>query len=311
MGMNILIAGGAGFIGSHLVEVLLSRGDRVTVVDNYLTARPDNLDHLAGTTDLRIVRADIVSDPMPEDTYDVVYHLACPASPVDFERLALPIAAANSTGTMRLLDLCGRHDSLFVLASTSECYGDPEVHPQTESYRGKVHTTGPRAVYDEGKRFAEAVTSAAHRSHGVRVRIARIFNIFGPRMRTNDGRVIPTFITQALADEPLTVFGQGSQTRSFCYVDDLVEALVALIKCDYSEPVNLGNPNEVTIARLADEIIVATGSSSTLTHMPSPPDDPQRRCPDITLARKLLGWQPRISRQEGLERTIDYHRHCM
>lgn len=303
--VKLLVAGAAGFLGSHLVDRLLADGHHVIGVDDFITGHEDNLAHLAKESRFELIRAD-VSEPLAARGLDGVFHLASPASPVDY--LLHPIATlkAGSYATHNLLELARRSNARFLLASTSEVYGDPTVHPQRESYWGNVNSVGPRSVYDEAKRYAEAVTMAYHRHHHVDVRIARIFNTYGPRMRPNDGRVVTNFIVQALLGAPLTVYGDGSQTRSFCFVEDEVEGLHQLFMAGDSQPTNIGNPNEFTVRELADLVLEMTGSRSVVDEQPLPQDDPKVRCPDIDRARRVLGWEPRIQLREGLRRTIDF-----
>ena len=311
--MRTLVTGGAGMIGSHLVDALLARGDEVVVADNLLTGRRENLAHLAGRPALTFVETDVCAEPNPLarlGPVDRVYHLASPASPVDFARYPLEILATSAEGTRHALELARRWGAVFVLASTSEVYGDPEQHPQAETYRGNVNPIGPRSCYDEGKRFAESLTMAHWRVHGVDVRIARLFNTYGPRSRPDDGRVVPTFCVQALTGEPLTIFGSGNQTRSLCYVDDTVRGLLALADASNiaGEVVNLGSPEERTVLEIAEIIAGAGGGSCRLERKPLPVDDPSRRCPDIAKARRLLAWAPRVDLATGLERTLAYFR---
>jgi len=308
-----LVAGGAGLLGSHLVDLLLDRGEEVVVIDNLLTGRMENLSHRADHPGLTFVRADLLEPLVPEITdrsFDRVYHLASPASPMHYAAYPIETLLVNSAGTRTLLDLARKNGARFVLASTSEVYGDPAVHPQVETYWGNVNPNGPRSCYDEGKRFGEAISMAHRRTHGTDVRIARIFNTYGPRSDPDDGRVVPALCVQALNGEPLTVFGDGSRTRSFCYVTDLVDGLARLMSVD--EPrervMNIGNPSEVTIGELARVVIDVTGSASTITHHQVPVDDPIRRCPDITIARRELGWEPTTPLREGLIRTLRYFR---
>ena len=306
--MRLLIAGGAGFVGSHLAVELLSCGHEILIVDNLLTGRAANLHRLERANhgprlDVRVMDAcnlHEVSGPL-----DAVLHLASPASPIDYLRFPIETLDAGATVTRRLLDVARQKGARFLLASTSEVYGDPLEHPQTESYWGNVNPVGPRSVYDEAKRFAEALASAYAREYGLTVRIARIFNTYGPHMRIDDGRVIPTFISQALRGEPLSVFGEGSQTRSYCYVDDLVSGLEALLWSDAEGPVNLGSPEEFTVLETAQEVIRLTGSRSVVVHRPLPEDDPQLRRPSIDRARKLLGWEPQTTFRHGLARTVE------
>lgn len=310
-GKTILITGGAGFIGSHLSERLLADGNKVIVVDNLVTGRAENISHLLDNPNFKFIRHNISEHLDLDGKLDWVMHLASPASPVDFEKLAIPILKVGSLGTHNALGLALEKGAKFFLASTSEVYGDPEVHPQPESYLGNVNPIGPRGVYDESKRFAEAITMAYHRKHGIDTRIVRIFNTYGPRMRTDDGRVVCSLISQAVANEPLTIFGDGSQTRSFQYVDDLVEGFIRLMKVDFNEPVNIGNPNEFTVLELAELIKSITGSSSELKFMPLPQDDPKRRRPDISRASKLLDWKPKIELKEGLLISLDYFKEAL
>ena len=298
-----IVTGGAGFLGSHLCDRLLADGHRVICVDNLDTGTLENIEHIR---DERFVflQHDMVDHLEVSEAIDNVFHLASPASPIDYLRLPLHTLKVGSYGTHNALGLAKRHRARFLLASTSEVYGDPQVHPQTEDYWGHVNPIGPRGVYDEAKRYAEALTMAYHRQQGVDTHIARIFNTYGPRMRPHDGRAVPTFIRQALADKPLTIFGDGSQTRSFCYVADLVEGFIRLIASDQHLPVNLGNPGEFTIAELAEVVIRLTGSGSTLVYEALPQDDPLVRRPDIGLARELLGWEPTVTLEDGLRRTL-------
>jgi nucleoside-diphosphate-sugar epimerase len=301
---TVLVAGGAGFIGSHLCEQLLARGDKVIAVDNLLTGRRSNIAHLEGRADFRFVEHDVCDAFDPGEPVHAVMDLASPASPIDFKTLALEILAVGSTGTRNLLEIARRHDARFFLASTSEVYGEPLVHPQPETYWGNVNPIGPRSCYDEAKRFSEALTMAYHRTHGVDVRIVRIFNTYGPRMRPDDGRVVTNFVVQALTGNALTIYGDGKQTRSFCFVDDEVRGFLALLDGPLTGPVNIGNPNEFTMLELAELVLSITGSTSTLVFEPLPQDDPTQRKPDITIARDQLGWTPRVELREGLERTI-------
>lgn len=305
-----MVIGGAGFIGSHLVDRLVEEGFVVLVVDNASTGRFENLSRWAGTRDVRIDTADI-TDPLPADgfglrTADLVFHLASPASPVHYRRLALETLRVNSVGTWHALELAQRWGARLVLASTSEVYGDPEVTPQPESYWGHVNPVGPRACYDESKRFGEALTMEWHRRHGLDVRILRFFNCYGPRMQLEDGRVVPNFVTQALSGQPLTIYGDGSQTRSFCYVSDEVDAIwrAASLPGLAGEIINVGNPEEHTIREFAEIVARVAGVPLTVAHNPLPPDDPTNRCPDISRARDLLAWEPRVSLTDGLTRTI-------
>jgi dTDP-glucose 4,6-dehydratase len=304
--MRTVITGGAGFVGSHLCERFLAEGHEVVCVDNFITGSAANLDQLRANERFSFIRHD-VSHPIEIDgPVDNILHFASPASPVDYLRHPIPTLKVGSLGTHNTLGLAKLKKARFLLASTSEVYGDPERHPQREDYWGNVNPIGVRGVYDEAKRFAEAMTMAYHRFHRVNTHIVRIFNTYGPRMRLDDGRVLPNFMGQALRGEPLTVYGDGSQTRSFCYVDDLVEGIFRLLFTAFHEPVNLGNPHEVTILEFAQEILSLSGSKSTIEYKPLPQDDPKLRRPDIGRARQLLGWEPRINRHEGLERTLRY-----
>jgi dTDP-glucose 4,6-dehydratase len=307
--LRTVITGGAGFIGSHLCERFLAEGHEVVCVDNLLTGSRGNIEHLLGDPRFRFVEHN-VSEPLElEGSVDAVLHFASPASPADYLAHPIPTLKAGSLGTHNALGLAKAKEARFLLASTSEVYGDPDVHPQTEDYWGHVNPIGPRGCYDEAKRFAEAITMAYHRYHGVSTRIVRIFNTYGPRMRLNDGRVLPNFMKQALRGEPLTIYGRGDQTRSFCFVSDLVEGIYRLLGTDYSSPVNLGNPSEITVAQLAREILdLVPGTTSTIVYHELPEDDPKRRRPDITRARTLLGWEPVVDRAEGLRRTLEYFR---
>lgn len=310
--MRVLLAGGAGFIGSHLSEVLLSRGDEVVAIDNLSTGRRTNVASVIDHPNFTLIEADITTGlPSLTGRFDAVLDYASPASPDDFKTMPLEILAVGSTGTRNLLDRAVADGSRFFLASTSEVYGDPLVHPQPETYWGNVSSTGPRSCYDEAKRFSEALTMAYHRVHGVDVRIVRIFNTYGERMRPNDGRVVNTFVCQALRGEPITLHGDGRQTRSFCHVSDEVRGLVALLDSDYDQPMNIGNPGEFTMRQLAELVVELTGSSSPIITVPLPPEregDPAQRRPDISLASSVLGWQPTVSLREGLTRMIAYFR---
>jgi dTDP-glucose 4,6-dehydratase len=299
-----LVTGGAGFLGSHLCEELLRRSNRVICVDNLETGSLANIEHLRDPEFVHL-NLDIITPYFVDEPVDLVYHLASPASPIDYLRLPLHTLKVGSQGTQHTIGLAKHKRARFLLASTSEVYGDPQVHPQPESYWGHVNPIGPRGVYDEAKRYAEALTMAYHRQQGVDTSIVRIFNTFGPRMRPHDGRAIPTFLRQALQDKPLTVFGDGSQTRSFCYVDDLVRGLIALAESGYHSPVNIGNPREYTLLELAKVVVEVTGSRSEIVFEALPTDDPQVRQPDISLAREKLGWEPEVDLQEGLRRTIE------
>src|SRR5438105_560308 len=305
---RVLITGGAGFIGSHLCERFLAEGDEVICMDNFLTGSADNIAHLFAERRFTFIQQDVTNYIYVKGPLDVILHFASPASPVDYLELPIQTLKVGSLGTHKALGLAKEKNARFLLASTSEVYGDPLVHPQKEDYWGNVNPIGPRGVYDEAKRFAEAITMAYHRTHGVQTRIVRIFNTHGPRMRLNDGRVVPNFIAQALRGEPMTVYGDGSQTRSFCYVSDLVDGIVRLLRSDYSGPVNCGNPMEVSIVQFAEKIKALTRSSSEIVFRPLPEDDPKVRQPDIALARRLLGWEPKVSLEDGLRKTIDYFR---
>ncbi len=306
-GEHVVVIGGAGFVGSHVCERLLHSGYRVTCVDSLVTGSADNVSALRHNAGFRLVELD-VTRPLSEwpalPAPDSVLHLASPASPKDYQRLPIETLRVGAVGTENALELATRHGARFLLTSTSEVYGDPAEHPQNESYWGNVNPIGPRSVYDEAKRYAEALTMAYHRERGTDVAIARIFNTYGPRMRGDDGRMIPNFITQALSGAPLTVAGTGTQTRSVCYVDDTVSGLLALWRSDLTGPVNIGNPHELTVRHLAEEVRAITGTTSTITFVPGAVDDPRRRCPDITLARTKLGWEPETGLREGLHRTI-------
>jgi dTDP-glucose 4,6-dehydratase len=299
-----LVTGGAGFLGSHLCDELLARGHRVICVDNLETGSLANIEHIR-TEYFVHLNLDIIEPYFVDEAIDFVYHLASPASPIDYLRLPLHTLKVGSYGTHHTLGLAKQHRARFLTASTSEVYGDPEVHPQPESYWGHVNPIGPRGVYDEAKRYAEALTMAYHRQQGVDTAIVRIFNTYGPRMRPYDGRAIPTFLRQALQDRPITVFGDGSQTRSFCYVEDLIRGIIALAESGYHDPVNVGNPNEFTLLELAKAVIEVTGSRSEILFEALPTDDPQVRQPDISLAQEILGWDPTVDLNEGLRRTID------
>ena len=303
-----VVTGGAGFLGSYLVELLLGRGHQVIAIDNLVTGNVDNVAHLAGDRNLRFIHQDVTEFLFLDGPVDYVWHFASPASPIDYLELPIQTLKVGSLGTHKALGLAKHKQARFLLASTSEIYGDPLVHPQDEDYWGNVNPIGPRGCYDEAKRFAEAMTMAYHREHGIDTRIVRIFNTYGPRMRLNDGRVVPAFISQALHHRPLTVFGDGSQTRSFCYCSDLIEGIYRLMMSDTDQPVNLGNPREMTVLQFAQEIIRLTGSRSKIVFKPLPLDDPKQRRPDITRAKKLLNWKPKVSLAAGLDKTIAYFR---
>jgi dTDP-glucose 4,6-dehydratase len=308
--MRVLVAGGAGFLGSHLCDALLDRGDEVVCLDNYVTGRARNVDHLAGHPKFSLVQHDVTSAATVEaellGDLDAVMNLASPASPKDYLALPLETLAVGSTGTRNLLEIARHHGARFFMASTSEVYGDPLVHPQPETYWGHVNPIGERSVYDEAKRFSEALTAAYRRTHALDTRIVRIFNTYGPRMQVDDGRVVSNFVVQALRDEPLTIYGDGSQTRSFCFVSDEVRGFLALLDSDVPGPVNIGNPVEFTMLELAELVIELTGSTAGVEHRPLPSDDPRQRRPDITIAREQLGWEPLVGLREGLELTIPY-----
>lgn len=305
---HILVTGGAGFLGSHLCDLLLKKGCKVTAMDNLITGNIDNIAHNAGKANFKFVNYDVTNYLYLEEHVDAVFHFASPASPIDYQQLPIQTLKVGSLGTHKALGLAKAHGAVFLLASTSEVYGDPLVHPQKEDYWGNVNPIGPRGVYDEAKRFAEALTMAYHNAHGLDTRIVRIFNTYGPRMRLHDGRVVPTMIYQALTGQPITVFGDGSQTRSFCYVDDEVEGIYRLYKSDCVEPVNIGNPHEMTVLQFAETILRLTGSKSDLVFQPLPVDDPHKRQPDITKAKALLDWEPKVTLEEGLKRTIEHYK---
>jgi len=307
--VRIVITGGAGFIGSHLVKMWLKEGHEVIVVDNFITGRIENIANLNGK--LTVMRYDCCNFLYIDGHVDYVAHFASPASPAHYMRYPIETLLVNSIGTWRTLGLARAKGAKYILASTSEVYGDPLVSPQDEGYWGNVNPIGVRSVYDESKRFAEALTMAYHRHHGLDTRIARIFNTYGPGMRIDDGRVIPNFIWQALRGEPLTIYGDGTQTRSFCYIDDLVEGIRRLMEADVHQPINLGNSNEVRIIDLANLIINLTGSKSRIEFKPLPEDDPKQRCPDISKAKQLLGWEPKVPLEEGLKITIEYFKRLL
>jgi dTDP-glucose 4,6-dehydratase len=304
--MRVLITGAAGFLGSHLCDRFLAEGHQVVGMDNFITGHPDNIAHLQGRDDFQFVEHDVTLYIDVPGELDGVLHFASPASPVDYLEKPIQTLKVGSLGTHNALGLAMDKGARFMMASTSEVYGDPLVHPQPETYWGNVNPVGPRGVYDEAKRFSEAITMAYHRHHGVETRIVRIFNTYGPRMRPGDGRVVSNFIVQALRGDPLSVYGDGSQTRSFCYVDDLVDGIYRLFNSDRAEPTNVGNPVEFTVRELAELVLEMTGSTSQIESLPLPEDDPKVRQPDITLAREVLGWEPRVPLEEGLRRTIPY-----
>ena len=309
--MRAVITGGAGFLGSHLCDCLVEKGWDVLCLDNLITGTESNVSHLLNNARFRMVRQDVTRYIEVPGPVDYVLHFASPASPVDYLKLPIQTLKVGALGTHNSLGLALGKKAKYLLASTSECYGDPQVSPQPESYWGHVNPIGPRGVYDEAKRFAEAMTMAYHRAHGVDTRIVRIFNTYGPRMRLNDGRVLPNFIHQALTGQPLTVYGDGQQTRSFCYVSDLIEGIYRLMMADEHEPVNLGNPQEITVLEFAERVRALTGADVPIVFQPLPVDDPKRRCPDITKARVLLKWEPQVSLDEGLRRTIAHFRQKM
>lgn len=301
-----VVTGGAGFLGSHLCDRLINDGFRVICIDNLITGNPDNIAHLFGNDNFIFIKHDVTNFIHVPGQVDYILHFASPASPIDYLKLPIQTLKVGSLGTHKALGLAKEKNAVFLLASTSEVYGDPLIHPQNEDYWGNVNPVGPRGVYDEAKRFAESLTMAYHRYHGLQTRIVRIFNTYGPRMRLNDGRVLPTFIGQALKGEPLTIFGDGSQTRSFCYVDDLIEGIYRLMLSDEVNPVNIGNPDEITIKQFAEEVLRLTGSNSKIEFHPLPEDDPKVRQPDISRAKEILGWQPKVNRREGITRTLEY-----
>ena len=305
---RIVVAGGAGFLGSHLCDALLARGDSVVCVDNLVTGRRENVAHLGAHDGFELVEADVCEPFEVPGAVDVVMNLASPASPVDYYALPIETLDVGSIGTKRLLELARAHQARFFMASTSEVYGDPDVHPQVEEYWGNVNPIGQRSMYDEAKRFSEALCFAYHRTHGVELRVVRIFNTYGPRMQPDDGRVVSNFIVQGLRGEPLTIYGDGSQTRSFCYVDDEIRGFLALLDGDVVGPVNVGNPGEFTMVELAELVIELTGSSAGMVFEPLPSDDPKQRRPDISIAKAELGWEPEIALREGLARTIEHFR---
>ena len=306
--MRIMVTGGAGFIGSHLCDYFLARGDEVIAIDNFITGSPDNIAHMRNNPRFHLIRQDVTEYLRVEGYLDAVLHFASPASPVSYSAYPIQTLKVGALGTHKACGLARAKGARFLLASTSEVYGDPLVHPQTEDYWGNVNPIGPRGVYDEAKRFVEAMTLAYHRAHNVETRIVRIFNTYGPRNQLDDGRVVQSFIGQALRGEPLTVHGDGSQTRSFCYVSDLVEGIVRLLESNERTPVNIGNPNEMTILTFAEKINALTGNKASIVFRPRPVDDPGRRCPDISKARRILGWEPQVGLDDGLTKTIAYFR---
>ena len=303
-----VVTGAAGFLASHLTDLLLARGHKVIGIDNFVTGSVDNIAHLAGNPNFKFIQQDVTEFLFLDGAVNYVWHFASPASPSDYLQIPIKTLKVGSLGTHNALGLAMNKQARFLVASTSEIYGDPLVHPQPEEYWGNVNTIGPRGCYDESKRFAEAITMAYHRQHKVETRIVRIFNTYGPRMRLNDGRVVPAFVSQALKGKPVTVFGKGLQTRSFCYVSDLIEGIYRLMMSDYDLPVNIGNPTEMTMIQFAEEIIRVTGSKSKIIYKPLPQDDPKQRKPDITKAKKILKWEPQVKLAEGMAKTIEYFR---
>ena len=303
-----VVTGGAGFLGSHLSDLLIARGHQVIAIDNFVTGSVDNISHLAGNSNFKFIQQDVTEFLFLQEPVDYVWHFASPASPIDYLELPIQTLKVGSLGTHKALGLAKEKGARFLIASTSEIYGDPLVHPQTEDYWGNVNTIGPRGCYDESKRFGEALTMAYHREHKIDTKIVRIFNTYGPRMRLNDGRVVPAFISQALRNKPVTMFGKGTQTRSFCYCSDLIEGIYRLMMSDTNLPVNIGNPTEMTMLQFAEEIIKATDSRSKIVYKPLPQDDPKQRKPDIARARAILKWEPRVPLAEGLVKTIEYFR---
>jgi len=303
-----VVTGAAGFLGSHLSDRLLAEGYKVIGIDNLITGNTRNIEHLAGNSDFQFIKHDVTNYIYLPGEVHLVYHLASPASPIDYLQIPIQTLKVSSLGTHNALGLAKAKGATFLIASTSECYGDPLEHPQKETYWGNVNPIGPRGCYDEAKRFAEAMTMAYHRFHNVDTKIVRIFNTYGPRMRLEDGRVVPAFIGQALQGQSLTVFGDGSQTRSFCYVSDLIDGIYKLSQGNYHEPVNIGNPGEMTVLQFAKAILEKTGSKSVIDYRPLPVDDPKVRQPDISLAKQILGWEPKVSLDEGIEKTVTYFR---
>jgi dTDP-glucose 4,6-dehydratase len=312
MAMRVLISGGAGFLGSHLTDLLLAQGHEVIGADNFITGRQENIAHLASRPRYSFIRHDVTEKLDLVGSLDRIYHMASPASPIGYVKHQVATMKVNSQGTWNLLELALEKDARFLMASTSECYGDPAVNPQPEDYWGNVNPIGLRSMYDEAKRFSEACTMAYHRERKADTRLVRIFNTYGPRMDPYDGRVVISFIRQALNDEPITVFGEGKQTRSLCYVSDLVRGINLTMESDFHEPINLGNPSELTILQIAKEVIdLIPGTKSKIVHEPMPPDDPRVRCPDITRAKQILGWTPEVSRRDGLKKMIDFYRDAL
>ncbi|HOK79332.1 MAG TPA: SDR family oxidoreductase [bacterium] len=308
--MNIIVVGGAGFLGSHLCDALVRKGDRVLCIDNLITGNKENVVHLVKSRNFIFIEEDIITCEVEKKllfTPDIVFHLASPASPKDYVKFPIETLLVNSIGTKKCLDLCLKTGAKFLFTSTSEVYGDPLTSPQKEDYWGNVNPIGPRSMYDEAKRFGEAITMAYHKKYGIKTYLPRIFNTYGPRMRLDDGRVIPNFISQAIKGEPLTVYGDGKQTRSFCYVDDLIRGLLMLVESNYHMPVNLGNPEEFTILELAEKIRNITRTNIQIEFLPPLPDDPRKRKPDIELAKNLLGWEPTINLDDGLTKTLSYY----
>lgn len=301
-----VVTGGAGFLGSHLVDYLLNKGHRVIAIDNLITGRVQNIAHLAGDENFKFIKQDVTQYIFLSEKIDYVWHFASPASPIDYAEFPIQTLKVGSLGTHKVLGLAMKNRARFLLTSTSEIYGDPLRHPQSEDYWGNVNPVGPRSCYDEAKRFAEAMTMAYHREHGLETRIVRIFNTYGPRMRLNDGRVVPAFISQALKKEPITLYGEGKQTRSFCYCSDLIEGIYRLMMSDHCYPVNIGNPNELSIRQFAELILELTGTQLELINKDLPTDDPKQRRPDITKARNLLQWEPKVDLRDGLKKTIDW-----
>ncbi len=306
MKKTAVVTGGAGFLGSHLCDRLIKENIKVICLDNLLTGRITNIEHLFGNENFQFIKLDVTNFIHVPSQVDYVLHFASPASPIDYLKLPIQTLKVGSLGTHKVLGLAKEKQAIFLLASTSEVYGDPLIHPQKEDYWGNVNPVGPRGVYDEAKRFAEAITMAYHRYHGLNTRIARIFNTYGPRMRIDDGRALPTFINQALHDKEVTVFGDGSQTRSFCYVDDLIDGIFKLLMSNENEPVNIGNPEEISLLQFAEEVIKICGSNSKIKFLDLPIDDPKVRQPDITRAQQILNWEPKISREKGLKLTLEY-----